>query len=327
MSAVPAIVVTPSLRTSPVAAGAAIACPLCGGARTTCLRRMSTQELQTAWRQQMQIDVSADLGDCREIQQLRCADCRLRFFHPRLAGSGAFYADLQRFAWYYMPHKWEHDAALRHIKPGDRVLEVGCGKGDFVASLRRQGIDARGCELNEQAVRQAQAAGLPVEFRALESIVSDQPGGFDVICSFQVMEHVPHPAQMLASSLQGLRVGGRLIIAVPNCDGFIRLAEDDLMNRPPHHVLWWSREVFARLPRWLPVKLLTVHYEPMAAYHWDWFTAIHWRRVSGLTGWTGALQRKAWCHWVRLARQTGLWRRFRGHSIYVCYEKTGPCTS
>ena len=46
---------------------------------------------------------------------------------PTLRGQSTFYEALQRYPWYYVPWKWEHEIAKSYLKDGDQVLEVGCG--------------------------------------------------------------------------------------------------------------------------------------------------------------------------------------------------------
>src|SRR3990172_1931289 len=99
------------------------------------------QELIDGWHKDFGIDIAAELHRHDPVERYECSICGLRFFPPELAGSEALYAQLQRFEWYYMPRKWEHDIALAELHRGERVLEVGCGYGDFVARARGAGVE------------------------------------------------------------------------------------------------------------------------------------------------------------------------------------------
>ena len=94
----------------------------------------------------------------------------------------------------------------------EALLEVGCGNGFFLEEARRRGYDVvRGVEPSADAVAQA-----PPSLR--ESIVVDvmRPNlfgeqSFDAICLFQVLDHLPDPADVLNECLQLLRPGGLVL--------------------------------------------------------------------------------------------------------------------
>jgi hypothetical protein len=91
------------------------------------------------------MDVDRLVGSSGSIQLFRCLDTGLRFFAPaRVSGDDEFYGQLQEFDWYYMPWKWEHQQAALHIQKGAKVLEVGCGRGDFLSAIQPLGAIATG---------------------------------------------------------------------------------------------------------------------------------------------------------------------------------------
>lgn len=104
-------------------------------------------------------------------------------------------------------------------KAGDRILDVGCGPGFYVAELAQEvgaegsvvGVDGSASMLALAAERCRDAGN--VEFRegdATRLPVDD--GGFDAALSVQVMEYVPDIPAALAEILRALRPGGRLAI-------------------------------------------------------------------------------------------------------------------
>jgi ubiquinone/menaquinone biosynthesis C-methylase UbiE len=65
-------------------------------------------------------------------------------------GDSKFYEQLEKFDWYYMPWKWEHEITLSYLDPKKRVLEIGCGTGSFVQKAADiSGAYIKGLELNE----------------------------------------------------------------------------------------------------------------------------------------------------------------------------------
>ena len=244
----------------------------------------------------LDIDVAALFGaGDREVVLLGCAICTLKWYAPGRAGDAAFYVALQAHDWYYQPDKAEYGYARSHLPDKGALLEVGCGSGAFALRLPT-GLRYRGLEFNARAVEKARAAGLDVEIRALADECRSHPRAYDVVCHFQVLEHVPDPAAFMADCAALLRPGGSLIVAVPAEDSFVGLAESNWLNMPPHHLSRWTdgalRSAFERID----VEPRAWWHEPVAVQHraWQRATAIS----SGWLGLRGKLPRL-------VARRTG----------------------
>jgi O-antigen chain-terminating methyltransferase len=105
---------------------------------------------------------------------------------------------------------------LRELAP---VLDVGCGRGEFVALLRDAGIDARGVDANADMVAYARGEGLDVEqgdlLAHLEGVADESLGA---MFAGQVVEHLPPAAllRLLELAHAKLRPGGLLIAETIN---------------------------------------------------------------------------------------------------------------
>lgn len=298
-------------------------CPLCLSNRVELISTVLANELIDHWQSRLGIDISAELAEFDQIGLYKCENCDLRFFPSELAGSDRIYAQLERFDWYYMAQKWEYDVAIQDVRHGDRVLEIGSGYGEFLERLTSaKGVDAYGLELSPSAAGEAQRLGRPVRHDSYERIAEEQASEFDVVCSFQVLEHLRDPRGFMSACSKLLKPGGHLLIGVPNSDGFIRLA-DGLLNKPPHHVTLWSKQVFESLPRHFPLELEKLLYEPLAPYHLDWYTKVQLDRLPRITPLTEIVCGLAKGVWLPVARRTEWYRLIRGHTMYVSYRKPG----
>jgi ubiquinone/menaquinone biosynthesis C-methylase UbiE len=101
---------------------------------------------------------------------------------------------------------------------GLRVIDCGCGAGDYVVALRQLGADAWGVEYDAEKVRQ-----FKVQHRASGRLcagdVSElgfRDGSFDVALLNEVLEHVPDDERALSEVCRVLKDGGRLFVFSPN---------------------------------------------------------------------------------------------------------------
>lgn len=109
----------------------------------------------------------------------------------------------------------DNDAFHLPAVPGGRVLEVGCGAGEMLHSLRAKGWRAEGIDFDPRAVAAARSSGLDVRLGDLK----DAPypaASFDAVVMRHVIEHVPDPVQLLRECHRLLAPGGRLVVVTPN---------------------------------------------------------------------------------------------------------------
>jgi len=140
---------------------------------------------------------------------------------------------------------------FRHItiKPGDRILDVGCGGGYFLRIANALGAVAEGVEPHGKAVERAREQGLTVFHGALEDFATTFPEKrFDVITANHVVEHVPNPVDVLSVMKSLLAPGGFTWISVPNADcPFCRTlgAKWHSTDLPIHVMQWTPRKPLA----------------------------------------------------------------------------------
>jgi 2-polyprenyl-3-methyl-5-hydroxy-6-metoxy-1,4-benzoquinol methylase len=296
---------------------------------TTVLNTINPKDISEKYRNAMGVDVGDEFRSLSTIEFWQCNDTGFRWYEPaKAAGGGELYRQLEKFDWYYMPEKWEFSAARNLISKEDRVLEVGVGFGFFLEACRSDGIGISGVELNPSAAKRAREKGFEIFEENLgdlaERIGKDH---FDVICSFQVLEHVSKPREFLEGMLRNLKVGGRLILSVPNAAVMRRIDPNnqDLLNQPPHHMGHWDENVFRSLQTVLPVRLRSVHREPLASYHVAWMVNSYLRKFLSPLGKT--LPRLLINRYSTLPLQwilkAGLRKFLPGHTLLVELEKLG----
>lgn len=246
------------------------------------LTRLNSMDVAEQWQKILSIDVGDDFRRLGSIEYLQCSVTGFRWYTPpEAAGKGALYEQLEKFEWYYMPEKWEFSLALHLLKGADSILEVGVGEGHFLRAARKHGFAVEGVELNPKGAKRARALGCQVYERTLKELSDQISERFDAICSFQVLEHVPDPREFLQGMIGMLRPGGRLILSVPNAAVMRKIDPNnqDFLNQPPHHMGHWDEGNFRALERLLPLKVKSVHREPLADYHIGWMVNSYLRNL------------------------------------------------
>ncbi len=108
---------------------------------------------------------------------------------------------------------------LPYFQGCQSVLDIGCGRGEFLELMRDASVAARGIDLSEESVRSCRAKGLDAEVADLFQYLAGEPeGAFDGIFCAQVVEHIP-PVQlpeMLRLCSRALSRNGIIAIETPN---------------------------------------------------------------------------------------------------------------
>lgn len=99
----------------------------------------------------------------------------------------------------------------------NKILDIGCGTGDFLASCKNNNYKVYGVEPSEKANKIASKKIGEDLFKNLNDIREAQ---FDVITLWHVLEHVPNLEDYITKIKSLLKSGGFLIIAVPNFKSF-----------------------------------------------------------------------------------------------------------
>jgi 2-polyprenyl-3-methyl-5-hydroxy-6-metoxy-1,4-benzoquinol methylase len=296
--------------------------PLCPSERVVIEKTFTKKEIVYKYSRYLGIDVAEDLAGCSCVQLCRGRESNLRFFWPlHLAGNGRFYEKLMTKPHYYMGDKWEHLAVLQTLAPGQRVLEVGCGSGHFLAMAQQAGHTATGIEINDQAIAKGRALGFDIRSGTVEQFGTTCANPFDVVCAFQVLEHVTSPCSFIESSLQCLRDGGLAIFAVPNGEGVFS-SLDVALDMPPHHMLRWNAAAFQYLTKLFPIVLEDVQVEPMSRLHLGMLASVCFNDLSLPQRGLAALRRKligslASKYWDRYFSELNI----AGHSLLVVFRK------
>ena len=239
--------------------------PLTNNNNTSLSASYNTKDIIDMYRVQTGIDVSRFFGKTKEIFLYRCNDSGYRFYYPKgLDGDGIFYEELQAKLAndYYHDWKFENQMALEAIRPGDKILDIGCGEGKFLQKALVKSKSVYGIELNAKAAGVAVENGIEVHTETIEVHAINHIGYYDMVCMFQVLEHIYEVNEFLEASLKVLKPGGKLIIGVPNNEPYFNGYDKYCtLNLPPHHMGMWNISVFRNISTLFDISIQEVQYE------------------------------------------------------------------
>jgi len=154
----------------------------------------------------------------------------------------------------------DDDIRTHRILPWEgegKLLDVGCGSGSYLATMQALGWNVTGVDLFADLAEQvSETLGVPCHAGALPD-VGLQPGSFDVITFWHVVEHLPDPGTVLRHAVSLLRPGGVLAVGVPvyDCREEQMFGGSWLGYDVPRHLFTFSR---ARLASFLEEQGLVV---------------------------------------------------------------------
>lgn len=147
----------------------------------------------------------------------------------------------------------KRDAEFRFLPrplPGQRLLDVGCGNGDYLRNAVDAGWQAIGIDADEKAVDVARQRGLEARLGGIE-LFADQAGCFDAITLSHVLEHLHEPMMFLRDVHRLLKPGGVIFLDTPNIQsrGARRWGVHWRGLETPRHLVIFSRSALIDMLR------------------------------------------------------------------------------
>lgn len=148
----------------------------------------------------------------------------------------------------YKLDRFGRNLTMKKFSHKGKLLDLGCGAGDFVHIATQMGWDSHGCDFDPIIIEQCKNKGLNVRLGGLDNYNDNEK--FDVITMNQVIEHVTNPQTTIKDCYKKINHDGCLWIATPNpeASGAKVFGKDWAGLHPPYHLCIPSQ---SELVRWL----------------------------------------------------------------------------
>ena len=216
-------------------------------------------------------------GRTKEYQLLRCAACSIVWLDdpPSKIEMGIHYgADYDRTisAAAQAPEHWSgrHSEVVRLLPEGGAVLDLGCGTGGFLSTLKGPSWKLYGLEMSEAAAEKARTCSNAQVFVSDILDAPFAPQSFDLITCFNVFEHLHEPKEVLLRLYNWLKPGGIFYALLPNIDsaGARIFGSYWYALELPRHLYHYSPASFRRIANSAGLRevSLTTHHELFFEY-------------------------------------------------------------
>lgn len=168
-------------------------------------------------------DIFNDLGEDLIIYQ--CSKCNLIQlnskpvnYYKNVIRSVAYSSEMKEFRLLQFSEFLD-----KYNLKGKKILEVGCGKGEYLSLMEYCDVNCYGVEYLETSVEYAQKQGLKVKREYFDDIsYIDRDGPFDAFFILNFLEHIPNINSFIEIILNNLSEDGIGLIEVPNFDMILK---------------------------------------------------------------------------------------------------------
>jgi len=170
------------------------------------------------------------------------------------------------------------------LNSGGTLLEVGCGSGKFLRLAAEQGYRVAGIDHDPSAVKTARQLYGVADVHALsvEDLLAEPSDRyFDVICLFDVLEHLERPKPVVQGLGEMLDTGGHLVCTVPSHQRWPKWFAQDV-DLPPHHLTLWSQTALKRCFEGAGLELATILRSPLLGDNLLHQASLRWKALQRL---------------------------------------------
>jgi SAM-dependent methyltransferase len=188
-----------------------------------------------------------------------CSKCQVQFWMPFKNPSAQQYEEdvdyttklgilTKENCWLIVRDYWNMSQFLKNLPyknpKGKKILDLGCGTGEFLFVVKNLGYEAYGVDFNEKAINIAKNL-LGIENVYSDDVLrflEDKKEEYDVITAFEIIEHLNDPKKLLELVYQALKPGGYFALSLPNRERYFGRIDPKIesWDFPYQHLTRWN---------------------------------------------------------------------------------------
>jgi len=191
----------------------------------------------------------------------------------------------------------QYTIKLANIHKGQKVLDIGSGRGWFSLHAASCGADTTAVDLSDTNLKRISKTDARVSTLLADAMSTGaDSGAYDLVVALEVLEHIPNPAQAVEHWASLIKPGGRLLITVPYKEKLRYELCIHCNKKTPHsaHLHSFSKESLCGLLRSNGLRVISSHlfcHKLMQFLHLDMITNrlpyIVWRCLDALSALSG----------------------------------------
>ena len=145
-------------------------------------------------------------------------------------------------------------------RKSNKILDLGCGQGDFLLTAKNErGWEVYGSEYSPSAVSLCEAEGIKMQQEPFDVSVFGKEV-FDVVLSFEVLEHIYRPHYYISNAVNSLRAGKMLYLTTPNFNSSLRYIEknDYSLLCYPEHLTFYKKNSMRHLLSYYDLEIIKI---------------------------------------------------------------------
>lgn len=192
-----------------------------------------------------------------------CSKCGFGYTDPHLGGNESFYSLLHDQMGYPVD-RWEFGMVRNFVNQHNikgKVLDWGAGAGAFLSSLHSE-VKKYAIESSDATIQKLEHKNI-MTFKSSHDLLKTHAGSFQLICFFQVLEHIANFKQCISEAIELLNKGGFLAFSVPNATVlryYNRIT--DTIDMPPNHINRWTETSIRETLQQMRMELIKIEKEP-----------------------------------------------------------------
>ena len=188
----------------------------------------------------------AELLQCRQCSFVFCSkiptDEQLQHYYGQSYERTKYFSPITRARYNEVLDSFE-----KH-RSSNKILDIGCGYGFFLEVAKERGWEVYGTELSDEAIAICEAKGIKTfKGKIIDNSYSDEK--FDIITSFEMIEHINYPIEYTQQIKRLLKPGGKAYVTTPNFNAVLRYRLKEAYNviEYPNHLIYFTKNTLQSL--------------------------------------------------------------------------------